>query len=207
MQEIEDAKAVLPEAIFRELYLAEPSDDEGNPFGIKHIERCYNPDAVKRTAEYFGGDLAKSFDWTVLTGLDKNGVQAYQDRWQGPLGAAVTRIDAAVQGKACAIDATGLGVRPAEELQTRGKNYMPVTFSQKVKQTLLEALAVAIQNQTITITDPTTKDEMDSYEYEYTRTGVKYTAPEGMHDDCVIALALANYARNNAPPTEGFYTA
>lgn len=206
-QEIDDAKAVLPEAVFKELYLAEPSDDEGNPFGIKHIERCYNPLATKRTAQFFGGDLAKSFDWSVLTGLDEHGVQAYQDRWQGPLGAAVTRIDAAVQGKPCAIDATGLGVRPAEELQERGGHYMPITFSQKVKQTLLEGLAVAIQNGTITITDPITKDEMDSYEYEYTRTGVKYTAPEGMHDDCVIALALANYAKNNAPAREDFYVA
>ena len=25
-----------------------------------------------------------------------------------------------------------------------------------------------------------------------TRTGVRYAAPEGLHDDCVVALALAN---------------
>ncbi len=33
-EEIEDARRQLPETVFRELYLAEPSDDEGNPFGI-----------------------------------------------------------------------------------------------------------------------------------------------------------------------------
>jgi len=27
---------------------------------------------------------------------------------------------------------------------------------------------------------------------------VKYSAPEGHHDDCVIGLALANWARINA---------
>ena len=33
-KEIQDAKEKLPDAVFRELYMAEPSDDEGNPFGI-----------------------------------------------------------------------------------------------------------------------------------------------------------------------------
>jgi hypothetical protein len=35
------------------------------------------------------------------------------------------------------------------------------------------------------------QDEMESFEFEYTRTGVKYNAPDGMHDDTVNALALA----------------
>jgi len=202
--EIEDAKAVLPEAVFRELYLAEPSDDEGNPFGIKHIAACYNPQAVMHSPEYFGADLAKSFDWTVCTGLNQHGVQSYMDRWQGPLGAAVARIDSIVQGHVCAVDATGLGVRPAEELQAKSEYYLPITFGAKNKQIILEALAVAIQNKSITITDPITLSELESYEYVYTRTGVQYSAPVGMHDDCVIALALANYAKNNAPAKEGF---
>ncbi len=31
---------------------------------------------------------------------------------------------------------------------------------------------------------------------EYRRNGVTYSAPEGMHDDCVMALALAVYGRD-----------
>ncbi len=33
--------------------------------------------------------------------------------------------------------------------------------------------------------------ELETFEYEYTRSAILYSAPEGMHDDCVIALALA----------------
>ena len=33
--------------------------------------------------------------------------------------------------------------------------------------------------------------ELETFEYEYTRTGVRYTAPTGLHDDGVCALALA----------------
>lgn len=29
------------------------------------------------------------------------------------------------------------------------------------------------------------------FEYDYTRGGVRYSAPHGVHDDCVMALALA----------------
>ena len=38
---------------------------------------------------------------------------------------------------------------------------------------------------------PDNISELEAFEYEYTRTGVRYTAPPGMHDDCVCALALA----------------
>jgi hypothetical protein len=37
--------------------------------------------------------------------------------------------------------------------------------------------------------------ELETFEYEYTRTGVRYSAPEGLHDDCVCALALAVHKR------------
>jgi len=33
--------------------------------------------------------------------------------------------------------------------------------------------------------------ECEAFEYVYTRTGVRYSGPEGMHDDGVCALALA----------------
>jgi len=32
---------------------------------------------------------------------------------------------------------------------------------------------------------------MRNFEFEYTRTGVRYTAPQGLHDDAVMSLALA----------------
>lgn len=202
-QEIEDAKSLLPERVFRELYLAEPSDDGGNPFGIKNIENCYRPNQPRGVSEAFGADLAKSFDWTVLCGLDGHGVQSDLERWQGPLAAATARIAAKVGARKCAIDATGLGVMPAEILQKTGDNFLPYTFTQKSKQILLESLVVGVQRGEIIITDETTQAEMIEFEYEYTRTGVKYTAPPGYHDDCVIALALANYAKGSNIATWG----
>lgn len=206
-QEIEDAKAVLPEAIFRELYLAIPTDDGGNPFGVKNITNAFRPGEPKDIVVAFGFDIAKSVDWAVLTGLDRRGVQAYHDRWQGPLAASVARVAAKVKGVKCAVDSTGLGAMPAEVLTAQGDNFIPYTFSSASKQLLIEMLVVAVQRSEIIVTDQTTHDEMMEFEYEYTRTGVRYTAPEGFNDDCVIGLALANYAKSNRAAAEwGFGT-
>jgi hypothetical protein len=49
----------------------------------------------------------------------------------------------------------------------------------------------AIQLGEVSILEGVMQDEMESFEFEYTRTGVKYNAPVGMHDDTVNALALA----------------
>jgi hypothetical protein len=56
----------------------------------------------------------------------------------------------------------------------------------------MEGLAVAIQQKRIAIPkDGPLRVELESFEYEHTRTGVRYSAPTGEHDDCVMALALA----------------
>lgn len=63
----------------------------------------------------------------------------------------------------------------------------------------MEGLAAAIQRQEISFPDGWLRNELDTFEYEYTRTGVKYSAPEGLHDDGVCALALAVRHKVKAP--------
>ena len=50
---------------------------------------------------------------------------------------------------------------------------------------------MAIQQGQIRFPAGPIQQELESFEYVYTRTGVAYSAPAGMHDDCVVALALA----------------
>src|SRR5262245_31519634 len=71
-EEIASARSMLPEHVFRELYYAEPSDDEGNPFGPAHIRACY-AELSERPAIAWGWDLARKQDWTVGIGLDADG--------------------------------------------------------------------------------------------------------------------------------------
>ncbi len=204
--EIADAKAIMPDAVFRELYMAEPSDDTGNPFGVKAIQACIKGKGLsKKKAVGYGVDLAKSIDWTVLAGLDEDGALCKFDRWQGPWEQTIQRILGHVGTVNTLVDSTGVGDPVLESLQkqgrTQGATFMGYHFSSASKQKLMEGLSVAIQQGNVSY--PGTAEgadveaarplisELESFEYVYTRTGVQYSAPEGLFDDCVCAFALA----------------
>lgn len=192
MAEVEDARRNLPEQVFRELFLAEPSDDGGNPFGLAHIAACVKPLSDKPVAAH-GIDLAKSVDWTVNIGLDAQGVVAEFDRFQSPWKETIERLRAAVGAGRALVDSTGVGDPVVEALQ-RGDGYTRFEgfkFSSQSKQQVMEGLAVGIQQHRIGYPDGPIRAELEAFEYEYTSGGVRYSAPEGMHDDCVMALALA----------------
>jgi hypothetical protein len=189
--EIEDAKRTLPEAVFRELYLAEPSDDGGNPFGLAAIAAQVAPLSAGDPV-IWGVDLAKSVDWTVCIALEAAGAVCRFKRWQGPWQTTIPRIVRLVGDTPALVDSTGVGDPVLEELQAVGRvNFRGYKFTAPSKQQLMEGLAVAIQQQQITYPDGAIVSELEAFEYQYTRTGTRYSAPEGMHDDCVTALALA----------------
>ena len=192
IEEVEAAKRELPEAVFNELYLAIPNEDGSNPFGLDYIRRV-TKDYELTESKNHGIDLAKSFDWAVICGLNNKGQVTKLDRWQSDWGSTKRRIIETIGSKSATIDSTGVGDPIVEEVQIGRPNIKGLKFSSNSKQQLMEGLAVAIQNQEIEI-HPSMGvliDELESFEFVYTRTGVKYSAPEGVHDDCVCALALA----------------
>jgi hypothetical protein len=190
--EIEDAKRLLPEAVFRELYLAEASDDEGNPFGLKHIEACTVAEIMFAKPIAIGVDLAKQVDWTVAIGLEKGGNVCGFERWQKRSWGETTNLLANIIGFTPAlIDSTGVGDPIVEQLSARCRRASGYTFSAPSKQKLMEGLAFAIQSRKVSFPKGPITAELENFEFMYTKTGVRYSAPEGFHDDCVMALALA----------------
>lgn len=197
-EEIAEAKRDLPENVFRELYLAEPSDDGGNPFGMKDIAACVAP-ISDSTPKVWGWDLAKHVDWTVGIGLDEWGRVCEFQRFQLPWDDAINRIVKVTGRTPALVDSTGVGDPILEMLQKKpGTRFEGYNFSSASKQKLMEGLAVAIQSQEIRFPAGPIRQELENFEYEYTRTGVRYSAPEGFHDDCVCSLALATMHKVNA---------
>jgi hypothetical protein len=191
--EIEDARRQLPEQVFRELFLAEPSDDGGNPFGINAIAACMVTGLSNAVPAGFGIDLAKSTDWTANVGLDHAGRVCTFDRFQLPWQETIVRIHETVGKHRALVDSTGVGDPVLEALQRdgHGTQFEGYKFTSESKQKLMEGLSVAIQGRKIFFPDGIIRMELEAYEYEYTRTGVRYGCPSGVHDDCVCALALA----------------
>ena len=200
-EEVEQAKRVLPEKVFRELYMAEASDDEGNPFGVEAVRARKRP-LSGEPVEAIGIDLAKSVDWTVVIGLDAEGNVALFDRFQLPWQDTIQRIDRLVGFGSALVDSTGVGDPILEQLQRQADGtYEGYHFSSTSKQKLMEGLAMAIHQDRVGYPEGTILSELEEFEYVYSRTGVKYSAPEGFHDDCVCALALA-VQHQNAPAWE-----
>jgi hypothetical protein len=186
--EIDDARRDLPALAFSQEYLAEFNENIANPFGIDFIKQCTYP-LSNQPAICYGVDVARSFDWTVIIGLDKNCQVCYFDRFQRDW-RQTTQAILNLPNVPIAIDGTGVG-GPIGEDVGRVKDVDIVIFTQRSKQQMMEALALAIQQRKITFPDGIITDELSNFEYEYSQSGVKYSAPSGLHDDAVCALALA----------------
>ena len=206
--EIDDARSQLPAAVFRELYEAEPSDDEGNPFGIAAIRACLGPLHTDCAPAVWGWDLARANDWTWGIALCDHGAVCRSERWNQshyptldhededasshPEYWAITlrRVRDLTGRVPAAVDSTGPGGPIDQALNGEHRNLEGYVFSSKSKQLLMEGLAVAIQQHQVTFPEGPLSLELEAFEYQYTST-VRYGAPEGMHDDGVCALALA----------------
>ena len=207
-EEIEDARAQMPAEAFKQLYEVEDSDDEGNPFGIDHIRACVGPLSTLKPV-CSGRDLAKSHDWCVGVALDREACTCKFERFQRSWTDTKRFIADFAPGVPTLVDSTGVGDPVLEDLQRiPGGNFVGYLFTGPSKQRLMEGLAVAIQQHKIRFPSGPIVSELECFEYEYTRTGVRYSAPEGMFDDCVCSLALAveHYTGNSMGQPMAFAT-
>ena len=188
-REIDEARLQLPEVVFEQEYLANPSENSANPFGNAYIKNCIRPVSGQQIVSY-GIDLAKSVDFTVIIGLDNGGNVAYFDRFQMDWHNTKETIRRLPIAPILA-DSTGVGDPILEDLKREGINIEGLKFTSQSKQQLMEGLAQAIQQGKISYPEGVIVDELDIFEYQFTANGVRYSAPSGFHDDCVMALALA----------------
>lgn len=194
--EIDDARRQLPEAVFEQEYMANPMENAANPFGSQHISNC-TKELSQRETFYYGIDLAKSFDWTVIVGLDIDGNVSYFNRFQKDWALTKQEILTLDISKPVMIDSTGVGDAITEDLQRHFQRMHGFKYTAHSKQQLMESLQSAIHKKEIGFPVGPIKEELEIFEYQYTPTGVRYNAPSGYHDDCVNALALANKCRND----------
>ena len=187
--EIDDAKSQLPQTVFEQEYMANPSENAANPFGLSYIVQCTFPISNESPVVY-GIDLAKSVDWTVIIGLDKTGNVCYIDRFQKDWRQTRETIRK-LQKAPMLIDSTGVGDPIVEDLQSDGLDVTGFKFSSTSKQQIMLSLVSAVQQRKITFPEGVITRELENIEYQFSATGVKYGAPSGFDDDAVMALALA----------------
>lgn len=205
-EEIDSARGTMPERIFRQEYEAEFLDESGGVFSdldARLFTGDYDLNNTPGDAPYaHGWDLARHEDYLVGIVLDTHGrvvhfERSQNDAWpqiQRRIEAAATEYDGVV-----AIDASRDNKLVAD-LHDAGVPVEPVKFSPKRKRNLIEDLIARIENGELTAPDlPQLRHELSIFEYDVTPSGtVRYDAPEGFHDDCVDALAMAADAMGTA---------
>ena len=201
MQEWEEVKK-LPQRIFEQEYKAHFIDDGGEVF--RNIRDCIKGEfdekrLTKKT--YFAGiDLAKTTDYTVICIMDQDAHVIAWDRFNDIAWTVQKKriIDLCNKfGAYALIDSTGLGDPILDDLSL----HMMVDgfkFSNTSKRQLIEGLSMAVERQEVSFPDiPELINELSIFTFEQTPAGlIRYSAPGGLHDDCVIALALAYQACN-----------
>ncbi len=200
--EIAEAQTSLPIDVFRQEYEAQFLDDVAGVF--RNIGACergtFHPPDPGR-GYVIGWDPAKHADASVVTVLDTD--TSHVVAWDRFLGmdytvqlGRVAGIAERYNGATVLMDSTGVGDPLLEALIGKGVSAVGFQFTSTTKQQLVEHLAVQIEQQAVTFPPlPVLKAELQAFQYELTRAGnVRYSAPEGMHDDAVMSLALAVWA-------------
>lgn len=203
---IEQARKDFTKQDFDELFLAIAGDDGSNPFGIEFLSKIYVPEFSPYQTAAYGVDLGKSVDWTWIIGVDRSGWMTESHRFQKPWNETEDEIVRIVgTSTPCLVDGTGVGAAVADNLRAKSGNFEPFVFSSTSKQYLYGDLKSKIQGGRFKHCDPILKQELEDMEYQYTRSGIIYAAPEGLHDDGPDAAALALRCLDEYPPIESPY--
>ena len=222
-KEWEEAKRTLPADVFRQEYEAEFMEDSAGVF--RNVDACtvgigqlavgsedYHRNVV------IGCDVAKHTDWTVLIAMDAETGRCFAmerfNHLDWPIQKERILAFARKYRGRIILDATGVGDPIYDDLKRVYGDIEGFKFTSGSKTALVQRLIVAVEQRRVSWPSfaPTAHapgatqgvcsdwqvltNEMKRYEYEISPTGgITYNAPSGYHDDCVMALALANHRR------------
>lgn len=197
-QEIEEFARDMPEMAYRQEILGEFIEDIGSVFrGVDNCVKGKLSSPIESERYVVGVDLAKHQDFTVLCTLNSDGHLCNFDRF-GEIDWVLQkrRIIAKAQqynNARTLIDSTGIGDPIFDDLRRSNVRVQGYKFTSASKADLIENLSIMIEQRQISYPDiPELVNELKLYGYEQLPSGtVRYGAPQGYHDDCVIALALA----------------
>lgn len=198
--EIEAMKNSMPEIIYRQEVLAEFIDDQGGVFRrVQEAIRCEMLDKPVKDRQYIAGvDVAASVDYTVISVMDvqsKNLV--YKDRFNRvDYNVLEDRLESLYKHwhlDMMKIEANSIGQPVIDHLFNRNMNIIPFMTTASTKQPLITNLQSAFEHGEIGIfNDQVLIGELLSFKSKRNASGsFSYSAPDGMHDDCVMSLALA----------------
>tara|TARA_R110000822_G_scaffold190660_2_gene329445 strand:- start:6372 stop:7592 length:1221 start_codon:yes stop_codon:yes gene_type:complete len=202
IEELEEARRTLPDHIFKAEYEGTFTDSGQSVFSMDKV-KSFDKWPPRAGKIYCGIDLGR-VDSTVATFMTTDGavVDIYRNQLQdwstmvAEMMVLIRKYNATVM-----VEVNSIGDVIVEQIKKQWPDTHPFTTSSKSKNDIIEGLAVDLHTGNVTIPSIDLFNplwfELDIYAYDYspkTRT-LRYNAPTGFHDDCVMSLAISNYCR------------
>ena len=213
-EEIDAAKKVLPDAIFRAEYMGEFIEGESQVFN-NYVNCTYSKWPVRAEGKVFvAADLGRENDWTVAIAMDSKGtiLEIYRenqkdwDEMQRGILQLTKKWNATLM-----IESNSMGTIVYENLKRQWQDTHAFTTTAQSKKDIVERLILAFNEEKVSIPDkalmPELHQELDMFEMSYnpkTRM-VRYAARPPFHDDIVMALCIVNYNRENNSTVGSYY--
>ena len=206
--EVSDARRDIPELVYLQEYEAQFVDMEGSVF--RRIQEAVKVETIEKALQgrqYAAGvDVAVSVDYTVICVMDIEARSlVYLDRFNrvdyGTLEDRLASVNDLFKLSSMTVETNSIGAPVIDALSRRGINVLPFTTTSATKQTIITALQSAFEHGEIgIINDQVLIGELLSFESRRSPSGsFTYSAPDGQHDDTVMALAIA-WNGISAPP-------
>lgn len=194
---------------FEQEFLAEFIEDSGAVFrNVRAVSTAHEVMPIPGHVHVFGVDWGKSYDFTVISVIDVDAKrQVAMDRFnQIDYVFQVSRLRALYERwlpTDIVAESNAMGAPLVELLEREGLPVEAFATTRQSKARIIEALALAIERQDVTLlNDETQINELQAYDMKRLPSGsFTYGAPEGMHDDTVMALALAWHAVDISGPS------
>ena len=189
-------RSAMTERAARQELDAEFLDDGGAVF--RNVRSCVGEIVRSNEAAVIGVDWGRYEDATVFAALDPQtrcvvDVERLVDVDFATQRRALVTFWQRNGGGAVIAEANSIGAPNIEELRRAGLPVQAFTTTISTKPLLIDTLALALEQRTIVL--PALDwllNELEMYSVDISASGrARYSAPEGCHDDGVIALALA----------------
>lgn len=200
--EVGEAQSQLPEAVFRQEYEAEFLAS-GAVF--RYVDEAVRQPDGRPGPVVVGVDWGKRDDFTVAIAYDtsRRAVVGIERINQLDYTVQISRVGAFVREHGAALmlaETNGVGEPLCDLAMQAGLPLRRFDTSAQSKARIIGELVSAFDHRRICLPDDETLlGELRAFTMTASSTGgVKYTAPPGMHDDCVMALAFALEAAMHA---------
>lgn len=211
--ELAEQKAIMPERAYLQEYEAEFLDDGGAVFrGVNLVATLARP--APYTGKFVGGvDWGKANDYTVICLMDADtrkevALARFNQIGWGLQRGRLRELYDAWQPYLILAESNSIGEPNIEALQAEGMPVQGFATTAVSKSPLIEALSLAIEKGEIGLLSSADDEgslanaELQAYTiHKMPGGGWRYGAPNGMHDDTVIARALAWRACMMRPAT------